>query len=494
MRAIFRQRFDIGRPDEAPDPFGLQAAVFAEDVPVSSRVIRYALREYPRFRAWGPVRWAMNRLGTRSRAALLRFLTRRSRPPSVVGAANATRDLARAYPVSRPTGLDVRLRANLIGYLKGEFGVAEAARSLIRAATTCDIELALINVSASETAREEDLRFADVIGERAPHPVNLLCVNADQTELVMTALGPQIVEGRYNVGVWFWELGRFPTAWQGSIDRVDEIWTASRFVEQCVAAATTKPVHTVGLAVDATPPRTYIRTEFGLPEEPFLFLFSFDFASFVARKNPLGAIEAFRAAFPADEREVGLVLKTTNGGRNREALQCLEVAIGGDPRIRLLDRFMSRDEVFGLESVVDAYVSLHRSEGFGLGLAESMSLGKPVIGTAYSGNMEFMDAGNSCLVGYRLVEVGEEDYPFPNGQVWADPDLGAAAYYMRRLVEDRDFASALGRRAAEHMAREFSARAVGQRMATRLDSILTQRLAAGAAISAGHAPGSWGPT
>ena len=144
-------------------------------------------------------------------------------------------------------------------------------------------------------------------------------------------------------------------------------------------------------------------------------------------------ISAFRRAFPKGNEPVDLVIKTTNGHRKDGDVRALRVAADADTRVRLVDGYLSRDEVYGLESVVDAYVSLHRSEGFGLGLAESMSLGKPVIGTAYSGNMEFMNAGNSCLVGYRLGS-GLGEYPFPDNQVWADPDLDDAVYHMRRLV------------------------------------------------------------
>lgn len=472
MRAIFRDRFDVGRPDEHSDPFGLTAGAFDEGAPLVSRLSRYALRQYPRLRAWRPLRWAMNRLSSNARWALRQRLTRGSTPASVRAAHKADRASASGYPTSRPTGLELRPRANLIGYLKGEFGVAEAARSLVRAAETRGVDLALINVGASDTAREQDLRLVDAISDVAPHPINVLCVNADQTEYVMTTLGPRIIDGRYNVGVWFWELARFPSAWQPSIDRVDEIWVPTRFVQESIAAATGKPVQTIRMAVDATPSRRYGRTDFGLPDDRFVFLFSFDFSSFIARKNPLATVAAFRSAFPPGDERVALVLKSTNGQRNRDELRRLQAAIEGDARIRLLDGFMSRDEVFGLESVVDSYVSLHRSEGFGLGLAESMSLGKPVIGTAYSGNMEFMNASNSCLVGYRLVAVKTGEYPHSEGQVWAEPDIVQAAQYMRRLVDDPAFASDLGRMAREHMAREFSNEAAGERIADELTRIL----------------------
>jgi glycosyltransferase involved in cell wall biosynthesis len=276
------------------------------------------------------------------------------------------------------------------------------------------------------------------------------------------------MEGRYNIGFWFWELGRFPSAWNGAIDLLDEIWVATDFVREAVAAATTKPVRTIGVAVDATPSRPYTRADFELPPDPFIFLFSFDFASYVARKNPSAVVSAFRAAFPVGNEPVALVLKTINGHRKREALERLKDEAAGDPRVRVLDGFLSRDEVFGLESVADCFMSLHRSEGFGLGLAESMSLGKPVIGTAYSGNLDFMNAGNSCLVGYQLIDVHPGEYPHPEGQVWADPDVDQAAYYMRRLAGDPAFAAALGRQARLDAADGLGRVKVGQRIAGEL--------------------------
>jgi glycosyltransferase involved in cell wall biosynthesis len=166
------------------------------------------------------------------------------------------------------------------------------------------------------------------------------------------------------------------------------------------------------------------------------------------------------------------VLKALSSDKAGDRIRPLWEAIDGDHRIQLLDRTMSRDEIFGLESVVDSYLSLHRSEGFGLGLAESMFLGKPVIGTAYSGNMEFMDETNSLLVDYHLTPVGEGEYPFPDGQQWAEPSEEHAAELMRRLVGDRAFGIDLGARARAHMQQHFSATAVGAGVADRLSQIL----------------------
>jgi glycosyltransferase involved in cell wall biosynthesis len=349
--------------------------------------------------------------------------------------------------------------------------MAEAARSLVTAAEAAGVRVALLSAGRTD-ALGPDQRFANAIGSDTPHPVNVICVNANETAQLMDELGPGVTSGRYNIGFWFWELARLPNAWHGALDRVDEIWVASRFVAETMAAATSKPVRTVRLAVDATPSRAYRRWEFGLSDDMFTFLFTFNFNSYVARKNPLGTIKAFRVAFPGGNESVALVLKAMNADEGGDRIRLLEEAIDGDDRIRVIDRPMSRDEVFGLESVVDSYVSLHRSEGFGLGLAESMFLGKPVIGTAYSGNLEFMNDTNSLLLDYRLTAVGDREYPFPAGQVWADPDVGQAADRMRRLVGDPAFGREIGARARSHMVQQFSAAAVGAGIAERLSQIL----------------------
>jgi glycosyltransferase involved in cell wall biosynthesis len=360
---------------------------------------------------------------------------------------------------------------NVIGHFRGEFGVAEAARSLVTSAQAAGVRVTLRSAHPRD-AQGRDLRLAEAIGVEMPHPISVICVNANETAQLIDELGPEATHGRYLIGFWFWELSRLPEAWHGAIDRIDEIWVASEFVAEAMRAATSKPVRTVRLAVDATPSRTYRRSEFGLSEDAFTFLFTFNVNSYAARKNPLGTIAAFRKAFPEPSPRVELILKSTNLDQGSDRMRPLLEAIGSDERIRWIDRLLTRDEVFGLESVVDSYVSLHRSEGFGLGLAESMFLGKPVIGTAYSGNLEFMDETNSLLVDYRLVDVGAGEYPFPEGQVWAEPDVDRAAGLMRRLVDDRAFGHELGARARAHMLREFGNEAVGAGLAARLGAIL----------------------
>jgi glycosyltransferase involved in cell wall biosynthesis len=478
MRAVFRYRYDVNREAECADPFGLTTRELST-VGVPASVLRLPpARRFSRVRDVSVVRVAEARLlppGSPARRTAKRLLGRTPPPAWVPPPPDEVVQARTPFPITRPTGLETKARANVIGYVKGEFGVAEGARNLVRAARARGVDVAIIGVGAAGTAREADLRIADAVTDLAVHPVNILCVNADQTPIVLAQLGAATTAGRYTVGYWFWELARFPEAWRGSIDLIDEIWVASEFVAGALRRATDKPVVNVRMAVDATPSRTYARAEFALRPDRLTFLFTMDFHSYVARKQPGAVVDAFRLAFPRGDEPVALLLKTTNGDRKPDDLAALRETAAADSRVEVRDGFLSRDEAFGLMSVVDCYVSLHRSEGFGLGLAESMSLGKPVIGTAYSGNMEFMDGANSCLVGYSLIDVGPDEYPFAAGQVWADPDMEHAAFHMRRLSDTPAYGQAVGERARAHMRLGFSFEAVGDRIERELVRVLESR-------------------
>ncbi|WP_449369642.1 glycosyltransferase [Thiomonas sp.] len=469
MRGIFRQKFDIGREKQTADPFGLPGAAFIEPLPLSTWAMRWARGQFGRVRNFWPVRALFNRLSPEARWALRRLVMRGVQSPEARELQRQKTQRALGFVTQREEGRQ-GMAVNFIGYLAGEFGVAENARLFIAAAQRAGLDLALTSIDASGTARQDDTRFAGTVTNKAPFPVSVIFANADQIPLVQAALGPAY-RTAYVVGYWYWELGVFPEEWSGSFDGVDEVWTATEFVREAVQARTSKPVHKLRPPVEVVLDRTYRRAEFGIHEDKFAFLFSFDFHSFVERKNPFGAIAAFKQAFPPGDDRAVLILKTTNGDRKPDERQRLVDAIGGDPRIVLNDGFLSRHAMFGLESVCDCYVSLHRTEGFGLGLAESMALGKPVVGTAYSGNLEFMNAANSCLVGYRLIDIEKNQYPYGAGKQWAEPDLAQAAFHMRRLVGDPAYARALGEAAAAHMREAFGLDACGGALARRLAAI-----------------------
>lgn len=342
---------------------------------------------------------------------------------------------------------------NLIGYATGGLGLGETLRRFAEALDEAGLPFCVIDVQVNLGDRGRDERLARWLVSEPRHPVNLLFVNADQLPDVRRHLGEAVFAGRRNIGYWFWELEGFPAAWHGAFDLVDEVWTATRFVQQTLAAHSGKPVrivpHPVVLPTGITPDRAAL----GLPVEPFLFLFTFDVHSFLSRKNPQGAIAAFQRAFPAEDKRAALVLKSINGARAPQALDTLRGAAGGDPRILFIDGFLPYERAMSMVAACDAYVSLHRAEGFGQGLAEAMALGKPVVATAYSGNLDFMDEGTAAMVPAGRIALGPQDYPYGEGQVWADPDVEAAAKLMRRLVDDPAWGHSLGQAAAAAVAR-----------------------------------------
>lgn len=376
---------------------------------------------------------------------------------------------------------------NLFAYFRGEFGLAEAARSYALALIGAGYPVALNDIDLDLPHGFGDLAFAGKLVEEAPYPINVVFVNPDYLGEALAAIGEAKLAGRYVVACWFWELERVPAEWLPAIAHVDEILVASEFVERAFRSVTTKPVTRVPLPVSVGADSGLGRNDFGLEPDAFVFLASFDFHSWVERKNPLGAIEAFRLAFPEPSTPVRLLVKTSNGVHHPEMLARLLELARTDPRILVREGILERPHLRSLQRCCDAYVSLHRSEGFGLGLAECMALGKPVIATAWSGNCDFMSPDNSCLVSCQLVEVGQNEYLHGNGQRWAAANIAEAASHMRRIFEDRAFAAAIGARAAADIARELSPAGIAAALIARFERIAATLPARAAAASNGDA-------
>jgi hypothetical protein len=180
-------------------------------------------------------------------------------------------------------------------------------------------------------------------------------------------------DGGRVAGFWFWELDRIPAAWEPWIERFDEFWVATSFVAGAVRAATGKPVIVVPTPVEVLRKRDYRRDEFGLPEGAFCFLFTFDYLSQAERKNAVAVVEAFRRAFPRERGDVALMIKSSNARRFAERHAALVARAAGDERVVFLDRFLTRDAVWGLQSVADCYVSLHRSRASASGSRNACS-------------------------------------------------------------------------------------------------------------------------
>jgi glycosyltransferase involved in cell wall biosynthesis len=213
------------------------------------------------------------------------------------------------------------------------------------------------------------------------------------------------------------------------------------------------------------------RADLGLPDDKFIFYFSFDFRSYSSRKNPRAVIAAFRRAFPRGDAPVCLALKTIGSSWKAEERDALNQTVRADPRILVIDQEFPRPRAIALVALADCFVSLHRSEGFGRGPAEAMLLGKPVITTDYSGTSDFATAQTALLVGGELVPVGQDEYPGAVGQVWAEPDIDEAAAAMRRIAGDGPLAERLGRAGQARIRKLYDPHVIGARYLDRLAAI-----------------------
>jgi glycosyltransferase involved in cell wall biosynthesis len=456
-----------------------------EDVDIALRLGRLGLRcghvgpDAVLFHLWHPSRIDPAHPNTR----LLRETQREDRVEAVVG----LRELDPARPRSpvprRVLHVPARGRSsvavakdpdpgvNLAGFLEGELGLGEVARKLGRGLERAGIPFATITYRRIASRQEHRVQLQASGEAEARFDTNLICLNADYLHTFMSDVGAEFFSGRYSIGVWFWETNLFRPENRAGFRFVDEVWVGSEYVRRAVSAQTETPVLVVPLPVEEPPEPALSRADVGFPSE-FTFLFTFDFVS-AERKNPAAVVRAFKRAFGPGEGPV-LVLKSINGReRKPRSLEELESLTEGRPDIHIRDGYVAAAEKEALTAACDCFVSLHRSEGFGLTMAEAMSYGKPVIATGYSGNLEFMDEDNSYLVPYRLTAVPADWWAYSPGAVWADPDIEAAADIMRRVVDDPEEARARGARGRDEMLERLSLQRTADFISTRLDASRT---------------------
>ncbi len=419
--------------------------------------------------------------------ALLQLLTVRLRARTRfprTAAWHAWKAAPAASVASRGT-LDAQLPGvNILGYIHGQFGLAEAARSYARALIDHGVPVALRDIDLDLPHGWDDHALDAHINNDMPHPVSIIFVNPDYLEPALRDIGAAKLQGRYLIACWFWELETIPDSWLPALALVDEILVATAFVEHAVKRVTDKPVLRVPMPLGMIEDSGLQRADFGLAADTFVFLVTFDFSSRMERKNPEAAIRAFRAAFPSARRDVQLLVKSSNGYRFPHWIKRILDLAEGDDRIVIRDDVIEREHLNALQRCCDAYVSLHRAEGFGMGLAECMAIGKPVIATAWSGNMEFMDAQSAALVDYTLVPLADGEYPGGEGQRWADADVDQAAAWMRRLADEPGLATRLGLRGKEKIEATLSSPVAAARIVTRVRQIQAQ--GAGTSHSGNH--------
>ena len=331
--------------------------------------------------------------------------------------------------------MDISKGVNVFGFINGEFGLGASCRSLIKKLEEDKIPFSLIEL---ETPAEKGNYYE--CQEEGPFPINLIFCNPDRNPFVEKGL--EMFNGKINVGIWFWELEDIPPFFKEFSVFYDEIWVNSKFcLESFKKDLVNKNVHLVEYKENFIEKRDkdLCKEKIGINKESKLFLFCFDSRSDYQRKNPEGVIKSFKMAFP-DSENVNLIIKSKN--LTGTELNKINGLIYNDPRIKLMNYPMDNEKMEILMNSCDVYVSLHRSEGFGITIFDSIILEKPVICTGWSGNMDFCDPRGVDLISYDFIGIHPESrykrFNLPRHTTWADPNLEEASQKMKECYNDLD--------------------------------------------------------
>lgn len=362
-------------------------------------------------------------------------------------------------------------RVCLIGHPFAPIGRGEDVRSIFLALKAAGIFPTVIDIyefqEPDPSAIHQEIKqyltkdFGDI---------NIFIINGDEIEAALKHLCLANMPSGINVVFPAWELSQYPKEWATLLDDFDEIWAQSKFTYNCLRSASKKFVRHISLPSEVKLESLLTRKYFRIPDESFAFLFSFDFRSFISRKNPFSVLKCFGRLLQEHQGPRPMLIIKTQGGNVPKELKVnfekLLEQLGNS--VIVIDKSMTDNEVRNLIRVCDCYISLHRSEGFGRGMSEAMFMGKPVIATGYSGNLDFMDATNSLLVNYSLIDVGEGEYPYGNGQQWANPDEEHALECMRKVMTDDILRKNIGAKAQADVRGSISHKVIGLKMSSAL--------------------------
>ncbi|MEX1013702.1 MAG: glycosyltransferase [Candidatus Paceibacterota bacterium] len=357
---------------------------------------------------------------------------------------------------------------NILGYIDAQSGVGEAARSLIRAVKEANIPYALNNETTSPSERD-DTKYNKEFKNYNPYPINIIVINGDTFKNVLRNRSNLYTKDKYNIAYWAWELEDIPKKWIPLINIVDEIWVPSSFVKNAFEKHTKKPITIIPHSINIK--RSFFnRKYFSISNDKFVFLYIFDFYSHFERKNPLALVNAFKKSFENNE-SVKLIIKCSNSQSDQENFKKIKNETEQNKNIEIIDKYLTRKEILSLINICNAYVSPHRSEGFGLTIAEAMSLGKPVIATNYSGNTDFMNEDNSFPVDYKLIELKKDYGPYKKGNAWADININKLSKYMKYLYENPKQIKNVSENAIKTINSLLSPKAISKKISERLNII-----------------------
>jgi glycosyltransferase involved in cell wall biosynthesis len=351
---------------------------------------------------------------------------------------------------------------NVIAYADAELGVGEVGRRVAHMVRATGAPMRLVSVPRRILSRDEH-RSAISVETTLGYENSIVCVNADMVTQVTRDLGLMGTRGR-RIGLWFWELDEFPDYLPHALEQVHEVWVTSSLTREALLRHTSKPVHLIKIPIEVPASSTpYTRAQLGMPSGPVL-LTNFDYLSIPRRKNPLGVIRAYRDAVDPDEG-VTLIVKSINAHHAPLAHDEIVHAARGRDDIHIVDAYITHDQMQAMIELADGYISLHRSEGFGLNVADALARQTPVVSTAYSGTLEFTSRETADLIPYTLVPVGPDCHPYPPDALWAEPDHDEAVRAIRRLLDEPHAARDRAARAARTITSEWSLAATARAIA-----------------------------
>lgn len=357
---------------------------------------------------------------------------------------------------------------DVIGFFNAEHGIGEASRLLVEALRAAQVPLSTVGYRNTES-RQNFPFDTDEVGK---YKTVIAAINAELNKPVRDLFGPVFFKDTYVIGQWFWELEVAPHWYEPAYQYVNELWAPTKFIETMLRNEAPSHIPVRYMPLPLRKPRVVenaSRDELGL-DDRFMFLFTFDFMSVMKRKNPLGLVQAFKKAFAPNEGPM-LVLKSINGETRPEGFAELMDACDGRDDIIIMNRYLDSHLSTTLMNVCDCYVSLHRSEGLGLTIAEAMLLGKPVIATGYSGNLDFMSEDTSFMVPWTRVKVGENAEAYDANATWAEPDLDVASALMRMVYTNPSTARDVAARGKLDLETRFTPERTGSQMKIRLEEI-----------------------
>lgn len=353
---------------------------------------------------------------------------------------------------------------NFFGPIYTEDGIGEAARLTLQAFKKTGIKIAVNPLSRPVAKETNQIKISDI---KAPYGINYFHFSSRWVEYYLNLIGKKVLLNRYNVGYWVTEVQDYPMEWAKNHIYFNEIWTASSFCQNSISQKISVPTILMPHPIYCTQTGQLNKPQ---RESPFTFLTMANMYSDIERKNILQSIRAFQLAFNSNEN-VSMIVKITNPDVDTHYMQNINKLAFGDSRIKVIRDFISREKIDNLFGSVDAYVSLHRAEGFGLTIGEAMCHGVPVITTAYSGNMDFCNCFNSFLVDYNLVKVGQDRLRYKKDDVWAAPLMESAVEMFQRVYFNKDEVKQKISRAKKTIKENFSIDQLSKKILDRLEII-----------------------